>query len=172
MSSSPADFNAKVIEGFHANDGVVGGPLEGMPVLLLHHTGAKTGTARINPLAARPRRTIRIFASKAGAPSNPDWYYNLKANPNVKIEVWTETLDASPRRPRARSATASTTGRPNASPRSPNTPRRPGARDPRHGAHARLSGSKRTQETEDGGEGLSQRHAHTGRAPGRSTDSR
>ncbi len=95
MSTSPSDFNAKVIEEFHANGGVVGGPLEGMAVLLLHHTGAKSGTARINPLAyqADGGRYV-IFASKAGAPTNPDWYYNLKANPNVKIEVGTETLDA------------------------------------------------------------------------------
>ena len=95
MSTSPSDFNAKVIEEFHANGGVVGGPLEGMAVLLLHHTGAKSGTARINPLAyqADGGRYV-IFASKAGAPTNTDWYYNLKDNPNVKIEVGTETLDA------------------------------------------------------------------------------
>jgi deazaflavin-dependent oxidoreductase (nitroreductase family) len=94
MSTSPADFNAKVIEEFHTNDGVVGGPLEGMPVLLLHHTGARSETVRINPLAyqADGGRYV-IFASKAGAPTNPDWYHNLKAHPNVKIEVGTETLE-------------------------------------------------------------------------------
>ena len=94
MSTSPTDFNAKVIEEFRANDGVVGGPLEGMPVLLLHHIGAKSGTARINPLAyqADAGRYV-IFASKAGAPTNPDWYHNLRAHPNVKIEVGTETLE-------------------------------------------------------------------------------
>ena len=95
MSTSPADFNAQIIDEFHANQGRVGGMFEGMPLLLLHHTGAKSGTARINPLAyqADGGRYV-IFASKAGAPTNPDWYYNLKANPNVKIEVGTETLDA------------------------------------------------------------------------------
>jgi deazaflavin-dependent oxidoreductase (nitroreductase family) len=92
--SSPADFNAQVIEEFRANDGIVGGMLEGMPVVLLHHTGAKSGTARINPLAyQRDGGRYVIFASKAGAPTNPDWYYNLKAHPDVKIEVGTETID-------------------------------------------------------------------------------
>ena len=95
MSKSPADFNAQIIEEFHANEGRVGGPVEGMPLLLLHHTGAKSGKSRINPLAyqADGGRYV-IFASKAGAPTNPDWYYNLKAQPNVKIEVGTDTIDA------------------------------------------------------------------------------
>ncbi len=94
MSTSHADFNAKVIDEFHANEGRVGGPFEGMPLLLLHHTGAKSGAARINPLAYRADgdRYV-IFASKAGAPSNPDWYHNLKAHPNVTIEVGTDTID-------------------------------------------------------------------------------
>lgn len=92
--STPADFNAGVIEEFHANDGVVGGPFAGMPLLLLHHTGAKSGRPRINPLAyqADNGRYV-IFASKAGAPTNPDWYHNLKAHPNVTIEVGTDTID-------------------------------------------------------------------------------
>jgi deazaflavin-dependent oxidoreductase (nitroreductase family) len=94
MSTSPADFNAQIIEEFQANDGRVGGMFEGMPLLLLHHTGAKSGKSRINPLAyqADGSRYV-IFASKAGAPSNPDWYHNLKANPNVSIEVGTDTID-------------------------------------------------------------------------------
>ena len=59
-----------------------------MTLLLLHHTGAKTGTSRINPLVYLPDgdRYV-IFASKAGAPTNPDWYHNLMANPDVTIEV-------------------------------------------------------------------------------------
>ena len=94
MSTSPADFNAQIIEEFRANEGRAGGPVEGMPLLLLHHTGAKSGKSRINPLAyqADGGRYV-IFASKAGAPTNPDWYYNLKAHPNVKIEVGTDTID-------------------------------------------------------------------------------
>ena len=95
MSTSPQDFNAKVIDEFHAHEGGVGGGFEGMPLLLLHHTGAKSGQSRINPLAYQDDKgRYVIFASKAGAPTNPDWYYNLKANPNVKIEVGTDTLDA------------------------------------------------------------------------------
>ena len=95
MSTSPADFNTKIIEEFHSNEGRVGGMFEGMPLLLLHHTGAKSGKSRINPLAYQSDggRYV-IFASKAGAPTNPDWYYNLKAQPNVKIEVGTDTIDA------------------------------------------------------------------------------
>jgi deazaflavin-dependent oxidoreductase (nitroreductase family) len=94
MSTSPADFNAQIIEEFRANEGRAGGPVEGMPLLLLHHTGAKSGKNRINPLAyqADGGRYV-IFASKAGAPTNPDWYHNLKAQPNVQIEVGTDTID-------------------------------------------------------------------------------
>jgi deazaflavin-dependent oxidoreductase (nitroreductase family) len=94
MSTSPADFNAQIIEEFHSSEGRVGGMFEGMPLLLLHHTGAKSGKSRINPLAYQgdDGRYV-IFASKAGAPSNPDWYHNLKAQPNVKVEVGTDTID-------------------------------------------------------------------------------
>jgi deazaflavin-dependent oxidoreductase (nitroreductase family) len=94
MSTSPADFNAKIIEEFHANEGRVGGMFEQVPLLLLHHTGARSGKARINPLAFQydDGRYV-IFASKAGAPTNPDWYYNLKASPNVTIEVGTGTIE-------------------------------------------------------------------------------
>lgn len=95
MSTSPTDFNARVIEEFRANEGRVGGMLAGMPMLLLHHTGARSGAQRINPLAyARDGERYVVFASKAGAPTNPDWYYNLKAHPNVTIEVGTDELDA------------------------------------------------------------------------------
>jgi len=95
MSASQADFNDRIIEEFRANEGRVGGMFEGMPLLLLHHTGAKSGQARVNPLAyqADGDRYV-IFASKAGAPTNPDWYHNLKAHPHVTIEVGTDTIDA------------------------------------------------------------------------------
>ena len=94
MSTSPADFNARIIEEFRANGGVVGGMFEGMPMLLLHHVGAKSGTTRVNPLAYQSDdgRYV-IFASKGGAPTNPDWYYNLKANPDVSIEVGTDRIE-------------------------------------------------------------------------------
>jgi deazaflavin-dependent oxidoreductase (nitroreductase family) len=92
--STPADFNAQIIDEFHANEGRVGGLFESLTLLLLHHTGAKSGQSRINPLAYQSDAgRYVIFASKAGAPSNPDWYYNLKAHPDVKIEVGTDTLD-------------------------------------------------------------------------------
>jgi deazaflavin-dependent oxidoreductase (nitroreductase family) len=94
MSTSPTDFNAKIIEEFHANEGRVGGMFEGMPLLLLHHTGAKSGKRRVNPLAYQSDSDrYVVFASKAGAPTNPDWYYNLKAQPNVTIEVGADTIE-------------------------------------------------------------------------------
>jgi deazaflavin-dependent oxidoreductase (nitroreductase family) len=94
MSTSPEDFNARIIDQFHANGGRVGGMFEGTPLLLLHHTGAKSGKHRINPLAYnRDGNRYVVFASKAGAPTNPNWYHNLKAHPEVTIEVGTETLN-------------------------------------------------------------------------------
>jgi deazaflavin-dependent oxidoreductase (nitroreductase family) len=94
MSSTPEDFNARIIEEFRANEGRVGGPFEGAPILLLHHTGARSGTQRVNPLVYQPDQgRYVIFASKAGAPSNPDWYHNLRANPDVSIEVGSEQID-------------------------------------------------------------------------------
>jgi deazaflavin-dependent oxidoreductase (nitroreductase family) len=94
MSTSPADFNAQIIAEFHANEGRVGGMFEGVP-LLLHHTGARSGKSRINPLAYQSDNgRYVVFASKGGAPANPDWYHNLRAHPNVTIEVGTETIDA------------------------------------------------------------------------------
>jgi deazaflavin-dependent oxidoreductase (nitroreductase family) len=93
MSTSPNDFNAQIIEEFRANDGRVGGMFEGTTLLLLHHVGARTGTNRINPLAYdRDGDRYVIFASKAGAPTNPDWYHNLKAHPDVSVEVGTDTI--------------------------------------------------------------------------------
>ncbi len=93
MSTTPADFNAQIIEQFRANGGRVSGAFEGATLLLLHHVGAKSGTPRVNPLAylADGERFI-VFASKAGAPTNPDWYHNLKANPETSIEVGTDTI--------------------------------------------------------------------------------
>jgi deazaflavin-dependent oxidoreductase (nitroreductase family) len=94
MSTSAADFNAQIIEEFRANDGRVGGMFEGGTLLLLHHTGAKSGASRVNPLGyLSDQGRYVIFASKAGAPTNPDWYHNLKAHPNVTIEVGTDTIE-------------------------------------------------------------------------------
>lgn len=94
MSTSPPDFNAQIIDEFRANEGRVGGMFENMPLLLLHHTGAKSGTPYVNPLAYLPDGDrYAIFASKGGAPNNPAWYYNLKAHPDVSIEVGTDTVE-------------------------------------------------------------------------------
>jgi deazaflavin-dependent oxidoreductase (nitroreductase family) len=87
------DFNSQIIEEFRANDGKLGGQFEGAPMLLLHHKGAKSGKERVNPVAYRKvGDSFAIFASKAGAPTNPDWYYNLRAHPDTTIEVRTETV--------------------------------------------------------------------------------
>jgi deazaflavin-dependent oxidoreductase (nitroreductase family) len=92
--SSANDFNAQVIDEFRANDGRVGGMFEGIPVLLLHHTGARSGAQRVNPLAylTDDGRYV-VFASKGGAPENPGWYHNVKANPQTTIEVGPDTID-------------------------------------------------------------------------------
>ena len=90
-----ADPNQQIIEEFRANGGKVGGPFEGAPMLLLHHRGAKTGTERVNPLMYQDlgNGSVAIFASKGGAPTNPDWYHNVVANPKTQIEIGTETRD-------------------------------------------------------------------------------
>jgi deazaflavin-dependent oxidoreductase (nitroreductase family) len=94
MSSAPADFNAQVIEEFRANDGRVGGMLADMQLLLLHHKGARSGLERVNPLAyLEDDGRYVIFASKAGHPDHPGWYFNLKAHPNTRIEVGADKFD-------------------------------------------------------------------------------
>ena len=87
------DWNRGVIEEFRNNGGKVGGGFEGAPLLLLHTVGAKSGQPRVNPVMYLPDgdRWI-VFASKAGAPTSPDWYHNLVANPEVSIEVGTDTI--------------------------------------------------------------------------------
>jgi deazaflavin-dependent oxidoreductase (nitroreductase family) len=87
------NFNDNVIKEFRDNDGKVGGMFEGAQVLLLHHAGAKTGTERVNPLMYQPvGDSFAIFASKGGAPTNPDWYFNLAAHPDTTIELGTGTV--------------------------------------------------------------------------------
>jgi deazaflavin-dependent oxidoreductase (nitroreductase family) len=89
------DWNQRIVEEFRANEGRVGGPFEGRPILLLHHRGAKTGTERVNPLAYQDLGggAVAVFGSKGGAPTNPDWYHNLRANPRARVEIGTETFD-------------------------------------------------------------------------------
>ena len=89
------EWNRKIIEEFHANGGKVGGEFAGAPLLLLTTTGAKSGKRRVNPLAyTTDGDRLVIIASKGGAPSNPDWYYNLVAHPQVTVEVGTQTFEA------------------------------------------------------------------------------
>lgn len=88
-----SDWNTKIIEEFRANGGKVGGPFEGGTIMLIHHTGAKSGTERVNPVAYFPDGDrMVIVASNGGADKNPDWFYNLKANPRTTAEVGTETI--------------------------------------------------------------------------------
>jgi len=90
-----SDWNAKIIEEFRANEGVVGGPFTTMPLLLLHTTGAKSGQERINPLAyIKDGEQLAVMASKGGAPTHPDWYYNVLAHADVSVEIGAEEYKA------------------------------------------------------------------------------
>jgi deazaflavin-dependent oxidoreductase (nitroreductase family) len=92
------DFNSKIIEEFRANGGKVGGPFEGALLLLLHTVGAKSGQERVNPVMYRQVGDgFAVFASKGGAPDNPDWYHNLVASPRVQAEIGAQTLDLTAR---------------------------------------------------------------------------
>ena len=92
------EFNRGIIEQFRANDGKVGPPFEGAPLLILHSTGAKSGKNRLAPIVYQQvGDSWAVFASKAGAPDNPDWYHNLVANPAARIELGTETVDVTAR---------------------------------------------------------------------------
>ena len=87
--------NKKIIEEFRANRGKVGGYFEGKTLLLLHTKGAKSRQERINPLACiKDGNRLAVIASKGGAPTHPDWYYNMIANPLVTVEVGTEKFQA------------------------------------------------------------------------------
>ncbi|MDG6929605.1 MAG: nitroreductase family deazaflavin-dependent oxidoreductase [Nitrososphaerota archaeon] len=91
--SNPNDWNKGVIEEFRKNHGKVGGNFEGAPILLIHHTGAKTNKQRVNPVMyLKDEGRYLVFASKGGASTNPDWYHNLMANPDAEIEVGDETM--------------------------------------------------------------------------------
>ena len=93
---SPQDWNKQVIEEFRANGGKVGGMFEGRTLLLLHTIGAKSQQPHINPVACvKDGDRLVIIASKGGAPTNPDWYYNLVAHPQVTVEVGTEKFQVS-----------------------------------------------------------------------------
>ena len=89
------DWNRQIIETFRTNGGEVGGMWGGRPLLLLTTTGAKSGQHRTHPVMyLRDGDRLLVFASKGGAPTNPDWYHNLLAHPEVTVEVGNETFDA------------------------------------------------------------------------------
>jgi deazaflavin-dependent oxidoreductase (nitroreductase family) len=89
------DFNQRVISEFRTNQGKVGGQMDGMPLLLLTTTGAKTGRALTKPLAyTKDGDRIAVIASFAGSPRNPAWYDNLVANPTVTLEIGSESFQA------------------------------------------------------------------------------
>jgi deazaflavin-dependent oxidoreductase (nitroreductase family) len=91
----PNDWNASTIAEFRANEGRVGGPFEGAPLVLVHHRGRKSRREYVTPMMyiadAGDDNTIYVFASKGGAPSNPDWYYNLVQSGKGTVERGTET---------------------------------------------------------------------------------
>jgi deazaflavin-dependent oxidoreductase (nitroreductase family) len=94
MAEITPEYNAKIIAEFRASGGRVGGTWEETPLLLLHHAGAKSGVSRVNPLAYLPDGSrYLIWAANGGAPNHPDWYRNLVARPNTRIEVGSETID-------------------------------------------------------------------------------
>ncbi|WP_072686892.1 nitroreductase/quinone reductase family protein [Rhodococcus marinonascens] len=96
---NPNERNANTIAEFRANEGRVGGMFEGEPVVLLHHRGRKSGRAMVSPMIYMPDETAPdrffVFASKAGAPTNPDWYHNLVAAGAAEVERGTETYSVS-----------------------------------------------------------------------------
>ncbi len=84
-----ANYNQQVIAGLRA------GNLENQPLLLLTNTGARSGKTRVNPLAyTRDGDRYVVLASKGGGPSNPDWYHNVIANPEVTVEVGQQRFKA------------------------------------------------------------------------------
>jgi deazaflavin-dependent oxidoreductase (nitroreductase family) len=91
--SSPSDYDQRIVDEFRANEGKPPSWSGSSPLLLLHHRGAKSGVERVNPVAyLEDDGRYVIFASKAGAPTNPAWYHNLTAHPDAAVEVGSETI--------------------------------------------------------------------------------
>jgi deazaflavin-dependent oxidoreductase (nitroreductase family) len=89
------DFNEQVIDEFRANGGKVGGAFEGSSLLLLQTTGAKTGRSRVKPLVyRRDGDRLVVFGTKGGSPTHPEWFYNVRANPRVTVEVGSDRFEA------------------------------------------------------------------------------
>jgi deazaflavin-dependent oxidoreductase (nitroreductase family) len=92
------EFNEKIIDEFRANGGKVGGPFEGASLLLLHTTGAKTGRTRVKPLVyRRDGDQLVVFGTKGGSPTHPEWFYNVRVNPRVTVEVGSDRFEADAR---------------------------------------------------------------------------
>lgn len=93
--ADPNEFNRGVIAEFRANEGKVGGPFQGAPMILVTHKGAKSGKEYTTPLVySKDGDAVVIIASKAGAPDDPQWYRNMVVNPDVTVEIGTETYAA------------------------------------------------------------------------------
>ncbi len=93
-----SNFNEQVVDEFRANQGKVGGPFEGAPLLLLATTGARSGSERLNPLMyTKDGDDLVVLASKGGRPENPAWYHNVIANPSATVEVGTEKFPVTAR---------------------------------------------------------------------------
>jgi len=89
-----SDWNDKIIEEFRSNGGQVGGQFAGAPLLLLHTVGAKSGQPRVHPMMYQKLDDgYAVFASKGGAPANPDWYHNLLAHPQIRAEIGTDEVE-------------------------------------------------------------------------------
>ncbi|HTW09857.1 MAG TPA: nitroreductase/quinone reductase family protein [Acidimicrobiales bacterium] len=94
MDQAHQEYNAKIIAELRANKGHVGGDWEDIPLLVIHHTGAHSGVERANPVAYLPDGAgYFIWAANGGVPRSPDWYFNLKARPETRIEVGNEIID-------------------------------------------------------------------------------
>ncbi|GIE88338.1 nitroreductase family deazaflavin-dependent oxidoreductase [Actinoplanes regularis] len=90
-----SDWNTQIIDEFRANDGRVGGPFAGAPMVLVHHRGRRTGRELVSPMMYLPHESdddvIYVFASKAGAPQHPDWYHNLVTAGHAAVERGTQS---------------------------------------------------------------------------------
>ncbi|HLX38605.1 MAG TPA: nitroreductase family deazaflavin-dependent oxidoreductase [Candidatus Binataceae bacterium] len=95
MADPMAEFNKKVIDEFRSSAGNVGGQFKGAPMIIVTHTGAKSGKSYTTPLVySKDGNRYVIIASKAGAPKNPSWYHNLVKHPEVTLEIGAEKFKA------------------------------------------------------------------------------
>jgi deazaflavin-dependent oxidoreductase (nitroreductase family) len=93
-----SEFNSAVVAEFRDNRGQVGGRYEGVPILLLHTAGRRTGSPRVNPLVYRPHKgAYVVFATYAGSPIEPEWCRNLLAAPKAMVEIGSESVDVTAR---------------------------------------------------------------------------